>query len=143
MTWPSLGNEEVRALLSRVRDWAATRSEVHAVALVGSWARNAAGTDSDVDLVFLVDEPDAYLAYEEWAHEIGASTIIRTRSWGAVTERRLSLFSGLEVDVGIASVSWASITPVDAGTARVVTDGIEIVYDPEGLLTALKAASSG
>lgn len=128
--------------MDRVRGWAATRSDVHAVALVGSWARRDASADSDVDLVFLVDEPDAYLTDEAWASDLGASSMLRTRSWGAVTERRFSLSSGLEVDVGIASVSWASVAPVDAGTDRVVADGLEIVYDPEGVLAALTEATS-
>jgi predicted nucleotidyltransferase len=143
MMGSSLDGEEIGALLRRVRDWAATRSDVRAVALVGSRARNDAGADSDVDLVFLVDELGTYLTDKAWAHELGASSIVRTQSWGAVTERRFSLSSGLEVDVGIASVSWAFLDPVDAGTARVVADGIEIVYDPDGLLTALTAAIPG
>lgn len=143
MTRPSSAHDEAGALLDRVRNWAATRSDVRAVALVGSWARNDAGADSDVDLVFLVEKPEAYLNDEAWAYELGASSILRTQPWGALTERRFSLSSGLEVDVGITRVSWASVAPVDAGTARVIGDGIEIIYDPAGLLRALTAVTSG
>jgi predicted nucleotidyltransferase len=43
--------QEVDALLGAVRGWAAGRADLHAVALVGSWARGRANADSDVDIV--------------------------------------------------------------------------------------------
>lgn len=134
-------NAEVDALLDRVRSWAATQPDVHAVALVGSWARGDAGARSDVDLVLLVDEPAAYLRDGAWIDGLGARSIVRTKSWGVLTERRLLLPSGLELDVGVASVSWAATGPVDAGTRQVVSDGIRIVFDPERVLTDLIAAT--
>jgi len=52
-------------------------------------------------------------------------------------ERRFTLPSGLEVEVGIALPSWAATEPVDACTRRVVTDGMSVLYDPQGLLARL------
>jgi hypothetical protein len=54
-----------------------------------------------------------------------------------MTERRFTLLSGLEVEVGTALPSWAATEPVDAGTSRVVTDGMSVLYDPQGLLARL------
>lgn len=135
--------EDVQVLLNRACEWASTRSDVRALALVGSWARDDSTHGSDVDLVLLVDEPARYLRDDSWAKELGATLSLRTESWGAVTERRLALPSGLEIDVGITSLSWAATEPVDAGTARVVSDGIRILFDPDGLLARLAAAVSG
>jgi hypothetical protein len=42
--------------------------------------------------------------------------------------------------MGLAPVSWASVTPVDAGTVRVVDDGHRIVHDPDGIVAALAEA---
>ena len=131
-------DEDVAAVIELVRRWAAVRDDVHGLALVGSWARGEASEGSDVDLVLLVDQPDAYLNDDTWIGELGASAL-RTKSWGVLTERRLVLPSGLEIDLGIAAASWAT-APVDAGTRRVVTDGIRVVLDPYGLLANLLAA---
>jgi len=113
---------------------------VPAVALVGSWARNEAGAESDLDIVLLTEKPGAYVEDEGWIAELGACGIVCTKRWGAIIERRIALPSGLEVEVGIGEPSWASTTPVDPGTRRVASDGMRIVYDPDGLLGALIAA---
>lgn len=54
-----------------------------------------------------------------------------------MTERRLRLRSGLEIEFGIAPLSWASTAPLDAGTARVIHDGYIPIFDPDGLLRRL------
>ena len=56
---------------------------------------------------------------------------------GPLTERRLLLKGGLEVEVGIAEPSWAATDPVDPGTRRVVTDGLRILHDPDRRLAPL------
>ncbi|MDP9456711.1 MAG: nucleotidyltransferase domain-containing protein [Actinomycetota bacterium] len=133
---------EVRRLLERLLPWARRRPNVRAVGLVGSWARGEARFDSDVDIVLLTREPRRYLEDESWARELGGFRIVRTRRWGPTTERRFVLPSGLEVEAGIAPLSWAATDPVDPGTCRVVSDGIIVIYDPDGLLAHLSAACS-
>jgi hypothetical protein len=95
--------------------------------------------DSDVDLIVLTDRVERYLDGEELIRWSGAVRVIREKSWGAIKERRLLLPSGLEVEIGLGSPSWATTAPVDAGTRDVVTDGARILYDPDGLLAALAA----
>lgn len=96
--------------------------------------------DSDVDLVLLTADTRKYLDDETWVRGLGGLRITRTQTWGPTTERRFVLPSGLEVDAGIAPVSWAATDPVDAGTRRVVLDGFRAVYDPGGLLARLSEA---
>ncbi len=48
--------------------------------------------------------------------------------------------SGLEIEFGIGSPTWAATDPLDPGTKRVIRDGLHILYDPDGLLTAVQAA---
>jgi len=104
--------------------------------LVGSYARDAARPDSDVDLVLLTTDRDAYLAEEE----LGLGELVRTRQWGVITERRFRTPSGLEVELGVGNPDWASVDPVDPGTRKVVTDGARILHDPGGALGALLKA---
>lgn len=66
-----------------------------------------------------------------------------TQAWGVVTERRFRLPGGHEVEVGVGSPSWASVTTVEEGTRRVATDGLVALYDPDGLLEELLKHCSG
>lgn len=120
-----------------MREWAATRPDVRAVALVGSWAREEAGPGSDLDLVVLTDDPGAYLGSDAWTAALGGE-LVATRSWGVLVERRLRTPDGLELDVGIAAPSWASTSPVDPGTVQVVSGGMRPLYDPDDLLARLQ-----
>jgi uncharacterized protein len=131
----------VEALVGDAATWAATRHDLVAAAIVGSWARNGARENSDVDLVLLTNDPAAYIEREEWIAGLApGAKLLRTGDWGAITERRLLLPSDLEVEVGIGLPSWAETSPVDPGTRRVVRDGLQAVFDPQGLLAALAAA---
>ncbi len=127
-------------MVDAVRRWAPARADLRAVALVGSWARGNAHAHSDVDMVLLTDTPEAYIDDAEWAHPFGAVAVVRTQRWGILTERRMALAGGLVVEFGAVGPVWASTTPVDAGTAQVVADGLVALYDPADLLARLVAA---
>jgi hypothetical protein len=135
---------EVESLLERAASWGATRDDVAAVALVGSWGSDAARPDSDVDLVVLTDDPAGYVERDDWVEGLcPGAKLVRTGDWVAIVERRLRLASGLEVVVGIGHPSWAEASPIDPGTRRVVRDGMRALYDPRGLLAALQATVEG
>jgi uncharacterized protein len=134
----------VEAVIERFRVWGLDRPDVRAIAVVGSWARGAARPDSDLDLILLTDDPSIYIFDEAWTNGLPATAILFSRSWGAITERRLFVRSpsaeigpDLEVELGVGLPSWAATEPLDAGTKRVVSDGFRIVHDPYGLLEAL------
>jgi predicted nucleotidyltransferase len=127
----------VDGLLGSIVEWAAGRTDIEGVALVGSWARGSARDDSDVDVVILTTQPSLYLANNDWSIGLGVTSLSRAISWGALTERRARVGSGLDVEFGIAMPSWAGIDPVDPGTRRVVADGLRILYDPRGILARL------
>ncbi len=128
----------MRSLVRTVGGWAAEHRDVRGVVVVGSWARNAARMDSDVDIVVLTDT-SAHADPALWTRLLDGD-VIRLQQWGPVREVRLRRASGLEVEMGVVSPSWADTDPVDAGTRRVITDGHRIVYDPDGTLEALAAA---
>lgn len=131
---------EVERVVQQASHWAATRPDIRALLLVGSWARRAARSDSDVDLVVLTTTPDFYTPDGAWTRELDAVEISRVQQWGSIAERRLVLPSGLEVEIDIGPLSWAQADPVDTGTRRVVTDGCRILYDPDDHLQRLIVA---
>jgi uncharacterized protein len=129
---------EVEDFLRHAAEWAESRGDLAAVALVGSWARKEPRADSDVDLVLLTDDPQSYTQNDDWIQELApAATLVRVGEWGVVTERRLRLPSGLEIEVGVGLPSWAATDPIDDGTRRVVQMGLRSLYDPRGLLARL------
>ncbi|HEX6420021.1 MAG TPA: nucleotidyltransferase domain-containing protein [Acidimicrobiales bacterium] len=128
-----------------VAAWATQQPDVVGVAVVGSWARGQARMDSDVDLVVLTNDKDRYITDGRWVPDaVGESAeLVRTQEWGPLTERRVVLRSGLEVEFGFVPPSWASVDPADPGTACVVRDGCSPLVDPKGAFARLSAAVGG
>lgn len=129
----------VEAVVEAVVEWATDQAGICGVAVVGSYARGTATAESDLDLVILCDEPHELLADGDWVNRFGVCESIEIESYGIVTSIFAGYEWGLEVEFGITPRLWADL-PVDDGTARVISDGMKIHYDPEGLLT--KAARS-
>jgi predicted nucleotidyltransferase len=127
--------------LERVTDWAAHQPTIAAVALVGSHARGAARPDSDIDVVLLCEEPHAFLAHTSWIHHFGAVARCHTEAWGVVTSLRVHYTDSVEVEFGLTTRAWAGL-PVDPGTQDVVSHGMRILWDREGLLARLQEAVS-
>jgi hypothetical protein len=131
----------VFAFVEAVRRWAASVPAVRAVALAGSHASGRARPDSDVDLVVLCDDPGRLVADRTWLGVFGEAAAVSVEDWGAITSLRVRYAGGLEVEWGLGRPSWAATAPLDAGTAGVVAGGFRPLYDPEGLLAALLAAT--
>jgi len=133
---------EIRQVQRAVVAWAEQRSDIEGVAIVGSWARSTARNDSDIDLVVLTQRKDEYIVDDAWVHDAVGQTvsIVRTQVWGPLTERRVRLASGLEVEFGFATPEWAAIDPLDDGTARVIRDGCIPLIDRRRYFAQLIAA---
>ncbi|SFY42655.1 Nucleotidyltransferase domain-containing protein [Streptomyces atratus] len=52
---------EVQEIIDRITRWAANRQDIVGLLLVGSYARNAARPDSDIDIVLLTTDQTQYL----------------------------------------------------------------------------------
>lgn len=128
--------ESVARLIQDVQVWAETRPDVLGVALVGSYARQAARPDSDVDLVVVCESPSAFLENAAWIGAFGRPIRTGREDWGRVTSVRVWYAGGLEVEFGIADAAWAE-APLDEGTRRVVQDGCIVLFDRVGVLTGL------
>jgi uncharacterized protein len=133
---------EYEAVLVAVREWASQQRDVKGVAVVGSWARGAARRNSDIDLVILTDRRQRYLEGGDWiAQACGQKAdLVRTQEWGALTERRVRISSGLEIEFGFTAPSWAATDPIDPGTAEVIRGGCAPILDENALFERLIAA---
>ena len=64
---------------------------------------------------------------------LARSSNVDRRTWGQVTSLRAFYKDGLEVEYGFSTRDWANV-PMDAGSVRVVSDGMRILFDPLGIL---------
>jgi uncharacterized protein len=131
--------QEYTEVCNSVVGWARGRADMMGVAVVGSWARSEPRMDSDIDLVILTTDKAAFTLDEDWVSVAVSqpAELVRTQEWGPLTERRIRVASGLEIEFGFAPPNWAETDPVDPGTAGVVSDGCTPMLDPGELLHKL------
>jgi hypothetical protein len=123
-----------RAFLQRVVKWAKNEPDLMALALVGSYARGEASPESDVDLILLLRNPKEYLKDRDWISEFGEPGHIVQEEWGKVTSLRVLYVDGLEVEYGLSNLEWGS-DPGDEGDARVIRNGLSVLYEKNGHLS--------
>lgn len=127
----------VSAFLEVFSRWAGVQPDVKGVALVGSYARDAATPGSDVDVLILTTDAARYIRDRSWVSLFGEVTECRVEDWGKVTSLRTFYEDGLEVEYGFSTPDWACV-PMDAVSFRVVLDGMKVLFDPLGILSAVQ-----
>lgn len=126
----------VSTFIESFSSWAGRQSDIEAVALVGSHAREDANEDSDIDLVILTAEPEKHLLDKSWVSIFGEPQGYQEEDYGKLTSVRVFYASGLEVEFGFVTPDWAK-APIDAGTKRVVSGGIKVLHDPHGSIAKM------
>ena len=131
---------EVQEFLSSFTQWAQGRPDILAAALVGSYARNAAREDSDVDLVVIASRPEHYLADLSWTSAFGRVERHQMEDYGLLVSVRVWYTGGLEVEFGITGREWAA-SPLDEGTRQVISDGMVVLFGQEDMLSKYASVS--
>ena len=126
---------KARVFIQGVVAWAKNAPGLMALALVGSYARGDARPDSDVDLIILLKNPEAYLRDHDWLSRFGVPDRIVEEVWGKVTSLRVCYTNGMEVEFGLTNLGWGS-DPGDEGDARVIMDGLIVLHEQEGHLSS-------
>ncbi len=127
----------VSAFLESFISWARSQTDIEAVALVGSYARGAATEGSDVDLLILTTDVARYFSECAWLSLFGEVARSSVEDYGKVTSLRAFYKNGLEVEYGFTMPDWAEM-PMDAGSARVVSDGMKILLDSHNILSEVQ-----
>jgi predicted nucleotidyltransferase len=125
---------EIQPYLDDVLAWAAGQADIIAVALVGSYARNAAKDTSDIDLVLIVEDPQKYLSDTAWAGNFGEIAKQQLEDYGKVTSLRIWYANGREVEYGLSTRAWVEL-PLDKGTQQVIGDGLKVLFEREPVLS--------
>lgn len=99
--------------------------------------------ESDVDLVILCRHPATLLRDDDWTRQFGDIDTISQERCGLITSIRVLYRDGVEAEFAIADPTWASV-PSDSGTTNVISGGMRILNDPDGVLAvALDATDTG
>ena len=117
-------------------EWASDNPNIDSILLVGSYAREQAKDDSDVDLVILCNNPNSLINNLEWIEQFGEIISFQKEDWGAVQSIRAYYKNLKEIEFGITSIDWAKI-PIDSGTREVIANGAKIILDKNQLLKNL------
>lgn len=136
-----MGRVPIEQFLQAVCDRLAGQPGVLGIALVGSHARGEARPDSDIDLILVCDDPAALLADRAWVEKFEEVQSAQVEDWGLCTSLRVFYANGPEVEFGIVPEQWTALPP-DPGTAKVVCEGMRILFDPQGILAQLMDAIS-
>jgi hypothetical protein len=130
---------EYHRIKHSVFTWSGSQPDIVGIAVVGPWARRAAGMDSHLDLLVLTLDKERYIRSESWiAHALPSHCeVLRTEVSASMNERQVRLPSGFVVEFGFTAQSWASIDPIDPISARVVLDGCLPLVDHQGLFEQL------
>jgi hypothetical protein len=133
--------KQVHQLLSEFSGWAASKPDILAVALLGSYSRNEATGSSDVDLLIVASEPKIYVQDTRWAQCFGTISRQQLENYGKVTSLRVWYSGGHEVEYGFTDETWCAL-PLDEGTKKVISDGMQILSEREPILTRLKRSKT-
>lgn len=97
--------------------------------------------DSHIDLVLICARPVDYLTDLSWTLFFGEVRRQQLEDYGKLTSVRACYADGLEVEYGITDADWEA-SPLDEGMRRVISGGMLVLYEREGLLSRRQAANS-
>lgn len=126
--------DKIDQFLYDVTNWASAQSDILALALIGSYARDAATETSDVDLVLISSNPERYLQDSDWVQQFGIVEKQQVEDYGLLISIRVWYADGREVEYGITDERWAAI-PLDEGSRRIISDGMRVLFEQNHILS--------
>jgi len=134
-----LSEDKIEQFLQEITNWAFLRSDILVLAVVGSYARGAATTSSDLDLVIISTSPAQYLQNTDWVRQFGDVSKQQVEDYGLLTSLRVWYTDGSEVEFGMTDERWAAL-PLDEGSRRVIEDGMRVLFEKDHILSRHQTA---
>ena len=126
-------NTRMELLAAAVADWAESRDDVRAAAVVGSYARSEVPADrwSDLDVILIVDDPERYAADSHWVEEFGTPviTFLEPTAVGDQRERRVLYETGEDVDFPLIPVVALERLESSENATALLGRGFRILVD--------------
>lgn len=122
------------SFLDKVKTYAEESDMINSVVLVGSYAREEAKEDSDINLVIISTTPRLLLEDENFINEFGKVTKVQKENYGRVTSIRVWYENNMEVEFQVTSPLWIS-RPLDEDALKVLKDGYRVILDKRNYFT--------
>jgi len=126
--------DKINQFLDDVTAWASNQPDIPALALVGSYARNAANETSDVDLVLIAVDPNLYWKDTTWVQQFGMVETQQIEDYGLLTSIRVWYADGHEIEYGITDERWSAV-PLDEGSRQVIAAGMHVLFERGNILS--------
>jgi molybdopterin-guanine dinucleotide biosynthesis protein A len=138
-------NTRVDLITAAVADWSSGREDVRALLLVGSQARAEVPADrwSDLDLLFLLEDPQPYVDDAGWIEEFGRPVVTFLEAtvdghW----ERRALYEAGEDVDFVLFPAAALDRLEESENAASLLRRGYRVLVDRVGLGERLERIAS-
>ena len=122
-------SEQVNKFFADLITWAKQSSDVKAIAVVGSYARNQQKADSDIDLIIIVSEVEKLFNDTKWLSNFGSYVDKEIEDYGLITSLRV-FYSFAEVEFGIGTKEWIEAGKIEGETKQVIDSGFKSLYNP-------------
>lgn len=131
------GMKKLESLTRKLNLFAEKNTDILAVLLVGSYARNKQHEKSDIDIMIITTDEMKYLNDYNWINMIAESSAVEKENWGMVNTLRC--FSDqTEIEFNICPTEWITL-PTDPGTERVLRDGYKIIFERNNSLREIQS----
>jgi aminoglycoside 6-adenylyltransferase len=138
-------NTRMELMCAAVVDWAFERADVAALVLVGSHARGEVPADrwSDLDLIFLLDDPAPYTESAAWVEEFGTPVVtFLEQTPDGHWERRVLYETGEDVDFVLFPAHVLELLEASENAAGLLARGYRLLVDRVGMEERLAAAAA-
>jgi len=122
--------------LDKVTSWVSTQTDIIALILVGSCATGTDTSSSDIDLVLITRNPQAYIRSSAWVQVFGCIERKQTEHYGKLTSLRVFYSNGPEMEFGITDKSWIAL-PLDEGTLGVLRNGSSVLCERDASISEI------
>jgi len=122
--------------LDKVTSWVSTQTDIIALILVGSCATGTDTSSSDIDLVLITRNPQAYIRSSAWVQVFGCIERKQTEHYGKLTSLRVFYSNGPEMEFGITDKSWIAL-PLDEATLGVLRDGSRVLCERDASISEI------
>ena len=138
-------NTRMELMTAAVADWAREREDVRALLVVGSQVRARVPADrwSDLDLVFLIEDPKPYLEDASWVREFGVPVVtFLEATLDGHWERRVLYETGEDVDFVLLPTSTIERLEASEGAAELLARGYRLLVDRAGIAETLERSAA-
>ncbi|MDQ3672079.1 MAG: aminoglycoside 6-adenylyltransferase [Actinomycetota bacterium] len=138
-------NTRMELMTAAIAEWASEREDIRALLLVGSQARSDVPADrwSDLDLVFLVEDPKPYLEDGAWVRQFGVPVVtFLEATLDGHWERRVLYETGEDVDFVLFPASTVERLEASEGAAELLARGYRLLIDRAGIAETLERSAA-